>query len=59
MKGWLLNAIALLCMIASGAAQPLMNLVFGKFVDVFNDFFTGKLSTVSTEGYRTKVNEFR
>lgn len=43
-------------MIVSGTVLPLMDLVFGKFVNVFNDFVTGQLSPA---GYRSKVNEFR
>jgi ATP-binding cassette subfamily B (MDR/TAP) protein 1 len=42
--GWILNSIALIAAIASGALLPLMNLVFGKTVTTFTDFGTGKLS---------------
>ncbi|PHH90831.1 hypothetical protein CDD83_2543 [Cordyceps sp. RAO-2017] len=52
-KGWLMNAVALVCIIASGTALPLMDLVFGKFVNTFNDFATGKLSPA---GYRAEVS---
>jgi ATP-binding cassette subfamily B (MDR/TAP) protein 1 len=43
-------------MIISGTVLPLMDLVFGKFVNVFNDFVIGELSPA---GYRSKVGEFR
>lgn len=42
-------------MIISGTVLPLMDVVFGKFVNVFNDFVIGELSPA---GYRSKVNEF-
>lgn len=42
--GWILNLIALVAAIFSGALLPLMNLVFGKAVTSFTDFGTGKLS---------------
>jgi ATP-binding cassette subfamily B (MDR/TAP) protein 1 len=42
--GWILNFIALIAAIMSGALLPLMNLVFGKTVTTFNDFGTGKIS---------------
>jgi ATP-binding cassette subfamily B (MDR/TAP) protein 1 len=42
--GWILNFIALIAAILSGALLPLMNLVFGKTVTTFNDFGTGKIS---------------
>lgn len=43
-------------MIVSGTILPLMDLVFGKFINVFNGFVTGDLSPAD---YREKVNEFR
>ncbi|KAF2672559.1 multidrug resistance protein-like protein 1 [Microthyrium microscopicum] len=42
--GWILNFIALVAAIISGALLPLMNLVFGRTVTTFTDFGTGKLS---------------
>jgi ATP-binding cassette subfamily B (MDR/TAP) protein 1 len=42
--GWILNFIALVAAILSGALLPLMNLVFGKTVTTFTDFSTGKIS---------------
>ncbi|KAK6355847.1 hypothetical protein TWF718_000228 [Orbilia javanica] len=51
--GWVTTAIAMICMIASGVLLPLMNLVFGKFVTIFNDFITGQ----KTPGeFRSAVN---
>lgn len=42
-------------MIASGIVLPLMDIVFGKFVNVFNDFVTGALTP---EGYREQINYY-
>ena len=39
--GWILTGIATFFMVATGVLLPLMNFVFGKFVNVFNDFMTG------------------
>lgn len=50
-----MNAVALVAMIVSGTVLPLMDVVFGKFINVFNDFVIGELSPA---GYRSKVNEF-
>lgn len=50
-----MNAIAFIAMIISGTVLPLMDLVFGKFINVFNNFVIGELSP---SGYRAKVNEF-
>lgn len=54
-KGWVMNTIAFICMIAAGTALPLMDLIFGKFVNVFTDFATGKLSP---GGYRDEVAKY-
>ncbi|KAJ6786948.1 hypothetical protein PWT90_04585 [Aphanocladium album] len=54
-KGWIINAIACLCMIASGTALPLMDVVFGSYVNVFNDFVAG---TLSPAGYRKQVAHY-
>jgi hypothetical protein len=51
-----MNSIAFVCMVVSGAVLPLMDVVFGKFINVFNDFVVGKLSP---SGYRSEVNRFR
>lgn len=42
-------------MIAAGATLPLMNLVFGQFVTVFNNFLTGK---TTPEDYRVEINKY-
>lgn len=42
-------------MIASGAALPLMNIVFGKFINIFNDFVSGDLSA---EAYKREIGKF-
>jgi ATP-binding cassette, subfamily B (MDR/TAP), member 1 len=51
-----MNGIALFCVIATGTLLPLMDLVFGKFVTVFNSFAVGALSA---EDFRQEVNKFR
>jgi len=43
-------------MIAAGTILPLMDLVFGKFINVFTDFATGVLSPA---GYRSEVSKYR
>ncbi|KPM43758.1 Leptomycin B resistance protein pmd1 [Neonectria ditissima] len=53
--GWISTSIALVCMVASGVLLPLMNLVFGKFVTVFNDFNTG---AKTPEEFRKDINHF-
>ncbi|RYC76991.1 hypothetical protein BFJ63_vAg20134, partial [Fusarium oxysporum f. sp. narcissi] len=42
-------------MIATGTLLPLMDIVFGKFVTVFNDFATGSMSP---EEFRSEVNHY-
>ncbi len=42
-------------MIASGTALPLMDVVFGAYVNVFNDFVAG---TLSPAGYRKQVAHY-
>ncbi|KAL9093862.1 MAG: hypothetical protein Q9165_003785 [Trypethelium subeluteriae] len=42
--GWILNSIAFIAAICSGALLPLMDLVFGKTVTTFTDFGTGRIS---------------
>jgi hypothetical protein len=54
-RGWIMNGIAFFCMIAAGTLLPLMDLIFGKFVNIFNGFITGKLSPAS---YRHQVGRF-
>ncbi|TWU71353.1 hypothetical protein ED733_002989 [Metarhizium rileyi] len=53
--GWCLNAIASLGMIGSGVALPLMDIVFGQFINTFNDFATGKLSP---NGYMDEISRY-
>ncbi|KAF5232808.1 hypothetical protein FAUST_8534 [Fusarium austroamericanum] len=53
--GWILNGVAFVCMVAAGTILPLMDLVFGKFINVFTDFATGSLSPA---GYRTEVSKY-
>ncbi|KAF4336925.1 multidrug resistance [Fusarium beomiforme] len=53
--GWILNSIAFVAMIAAGTILPLMDLVFGKFINVFTDFATGELSPA---GYRSEVGKY-
>lgn len=50
-----MNGVALVCMIAAGSVLPLMDIVFGKFVNVFNNFVTGQLAPA---GYRKEINKF-
>jgi ATP-binding cassette subfamily B (MDR/TAP) protein 1 len=50
-----MNVIAVICMIAAGTALPLMDVVFGQFVNVFNDFAAGNLSPA---GYRDQVAHY-
>ncbi|PHH60177.1 hypothetical protein CDD81_2063 [Ophiocordyceps australis] len=54
-KGWLMNAVAVACMIGAGAMLPIMDIVFGRFVDVFNDFAIGKLNAAD---YRSQVSKY-
>ncbi|KAF7559914.1 hypothetical protein G7046_g4252 [Stylonectria norvegica] len=53
--GWISTAIALICMVASGVLLPLMNLVFGKFVTVFNGFNTGEKTP---DEFRAGINHY-
>ncbi|CAK7202975.1 hypothetical protein SEUCBS139899_005702 [Sporothrix eucalyptigena] len=53
--GWILTGIATVCMIATGVLLPLMNFMFGKFVNVFNDFMTG---TSTPDEFRSKLNQY-
>jgi ATP-binding cassette subfamily B (MDR/TAP) protein 1 len=51
-----MNSIAFMGMIGAGAILPLMDVIFGKFVNVFNDFANG---TLSPAGYRSQVGKYR
>ncbi|OAL27658.1 hypothetical protein AYO20_09731 [Fonsecaea nubica] len=52
---WVLNAIALINSIASGATLPLMTLVFGTFTTKFNNFASG---TSTPQQFRDDVDHF-
>ncbi|ATY62376.1 multidrug resistance 1 [Cordyceps militaris] len=54
-RGWIINAVSFLCMIASGTALPLMDVVFGSYVNVFNQFVAG---TMSPTEYRKQVAHY-
>lgn len=43
-------------MIAAGTLLPIMDIIFGKFINAFNDFVNGKLSPA---GYRSEVGKYR
>ncbi|KAM5369958.1 hypothetical protein ACJZ2D_008757 [Fusarium nematophilum] len=53
--GWVLNAVAFVAMICAGTLLPIMDIVFGKFINVFNDFAAGRLSPA---GYRKEVGKY-
>ncbi|KAK3331292.1 P-loop containing nucleoside triphosphate hydrolase protein [Apodospora peruviana] len=53
--GWWMNAVAVICMVVSGALLPIMDLVFGKFVTVFNNFATGRMSA---DDFRGSINQY-
>lgn len=50
-----MNAVALVCIVASGTALPLMDIVFGDFINVYNDFSQGSLSA---DAYRSEVARY-
>ncbi|PMB71597.1 hypothetical protein BM221_001687 [Beauveria bassiana] len=54
-QGWIINSFAFLCMIASGTTLPLMDVVFGSYVNAFNHFVAG---TLSPAGYRKEVAHY-
>ena len=43
-------------MICAGTLLPIMDIVFGKFINVFNDFVSGELSPA---GYRKEIAKYR
>ncbi|KAM7217287.1 P-loop containing nucleoside triphosphate hydrolase protein [Rhypophila decipiens] len=53
--GWWMNAVAVICMIVSGTLLPLMDIVFGKFVTVFQQFAVGK---ASGDDFRSGINQY-
>ncbi|KAI9368084.1 P-loop containing nucleoside triphosphate hydrolase protein [Aspergillus egyptiacus] len=52
---WVLNILSFVCAIASGAAMPLMTIVFGEFANKFANFAGG--STAPSD-FESIVNEF-
>ena len=54
-QGRLLDALAFAAAVAAGSALPLMNLVFGKFVTIFNNFAIGRLDP---EQYMSQVSKY-
>ncbi|KAH7137728.1 ABC transporter type 1, transmembrane domain-containing protein, partial [Dactylonectria macrodidyma] len=55
LRGWILNVVAFVAMIAAGTLLPIMDIIFGKFINAFNDFVNGKLSPA---GYRSEVGKY-
>lgn len=51
-----MNTIALVAVVASGILLPAMDIVFGHFVNIFNDFAVGDLSPTQ---YRSKIAKYR
>jgi ATP-binding cassette subfamily B (MDR/TAP) protein 1 len=51
-----LYAIGIICMATSGTALPLLDLVFGQFVNTFNDFAQDK---TSVEHFRSEIAKAR
>ena len=54
-RSWILYSTALFAAIGAGAALPLMNLVFGRFVTTFNDFAIG---AINPDDYMTEVSRY-
>ncbi|EAU32520.1 hypothetical protein ATEG_07136 [Aspergillus terreus NIH2624] len=52
---WILNVLSLFSSIASGAALPLMTVIFGQFTSKFSNFASG---TSSPEQFKRDVNHF-
>ncbi|KAH7137730.1 P-loop containing nucleoside triphosphate hydrolase protein [Dactylonectria macrodidyma] len=55
LRGWIFNALAMVAMVAAGTVLPIMDIVFGEFINAFNDFVNGKLSPA---GYRSEVGKY-
>lgn len=51
----ILYVVAFTAAIVAGAALPLMDLIFGKFVTTFNNFAIG---SVSREDYMSQVSQY-
>ncbi|EFQ97875.1 multidrug resistance protein 1 [Nannizzia gypsea CBS 118893] len=54
-KTWVLYSISFFAAIIGGLALPLMDLVFGKFVTIFNSFANG---TIGSESYVREVSKY-
>lgn len=54
-SSWILFSASCAAAIASGAALPLMDFVFGKFVTTFNNFAIG---LVTKDEYMAQVSEY-
>ncbi|EON67317.1 hypothetical protein W97_06570 [Coniosporium apollinis CBS 100218] len=54
-KDYVLNSVALVAAIGSGVALPFVEIVFGKFVTVVNDFAQGRSSPAE---FRQDVNKY-
>ncbi|KAF7183724.1 hypothetical protein CNMCM7691_004074 [Aspergillus felis] len=52
---WILYSLAIAAAIAAGAALPLMDLIFGKFVTTFNNFALG---VVGPDDYMREVSKY-
>ncbi|KAL6406964.1 hypothetical protein AUP68_09781 [Ilyonectria robusta] len=55
LRGWIFNVLAFIAMIAAGTLLPIMDVVFGKFINAFNGFVNG---TLSPAGYRSEVGKY-
>ncbi|KAH7136669.1 P-loop containing nucleoside triphosphate hydrolase protein [Dactylonectria estremocensis] len=55
LRGWIFNAIAIVAMIAAGTVLPIMDIIFGRFINAFNGFVNG---TLSPAGYRSEVGKY-
>lgn len=54
--GIVLYTIGTICMAASGTALPLLDLIFGQFVNTFNDFAIGN---ISVNHFRSEIAQAR
>jgi ATP-binding cassette subfamily B (MDR/TAP) protein 1 len=53
--GWMLNTFAFVAACASGAALPLMDLIFGKTVTTFNNF---GINAISPDLFRSQTTKW-
>ncbi|KAE8155110.1 ATP-binding cassette multidrug transport protein [Aspergillus avenaceus] len=54
-RGWALNILALIGAIGAGAVLPLMDVLFGQMISIFNDMASGKKSS---DEFRSALNKF-